>query len=594
MSEQPTKSNTNEINPRTARAIAAILGQTSTDDGLRQLNQSEGRNGSEQASYLAAQSPFLREIYERGGTVTGGVLTVPRENLSLAPEIEITTTQTAVEKLTRITGDAEKAKELAPQFIAHGERIAGSNADGQTRLKVFSWLYRSLEGKQELLENDSALNSEREPKEFAETQFSEKWLQIVELSEALAALEPKARLPENSLDGITETEQKTVSQLDENFTESELYENEIERENAEGSEEIISSVGLNGFERIEISSDLPKIPENLGRSDFEKLLEKVAGIDSQIEYGLPRREILAPFRGYVEMTRLDNELRLVEEEYAKIHFQKTGKETGENYRFVAGREDMRELAEDKLLFAELRDRQVKLNEIIQTNLGENIDIKKAWQSISTNSSLGKGSQSDTSKQQKIELTEDEVELKKFLTEEKNIRREIETLSESINEREINFRAPHELSSDEVSYPRQKELTEQVLSLELPVGSVLKEKYPELTLKQREEKVSERNTFEIQTPAEYLFVRETAAKHFLSVREREIKNEYRKFEGKNIGENTDRKLGRKEFGEHQEKISSLKSIEPVFAYKIEGSSRIIKAEPSERAVAGLNFVNEYIR
>ena len=89
MSEQPTKSNTNAINPRTARAVAAILGQTPTDTVMRELNQSDGRNQSEQASFLAAQSPFLREIYERGGTVVGDVLTVPKEDLSLAPEIKI-------------------------------------------------------------------------------------------------------------------------------------------------------------------------------------------------------------------------------------------------------------------------------------------------------------------------------------------------------------------------------------------------------------------------------------------------------------------------------------------------------------------------
>lgn len=114
MSEQPTKSNTTAINPRTARAVAAILGQTSTDEAMRRINQSDGRNGSEQASFLAAQSPFLREIYERGGTVTGDVLTVPRENLSLTPEIEIATTQTAVKKLTKLTGDPEKSKRTRP------------------------------------------------------------------------------------------------------------------------------------------------------------------------------------------------------------------------------------------------------------------------------------------------------------------------------------------------------------------------------------------------------------------------------------------------------------------------------------------------
>lgn len=596
MSEQPTKQSTNEINPRTARTVAAILGQTSTDEAMRELNFSDGRNQSEQASFLAAQSPFLREIYERGGTVADGILTLPRENLSVSPQIEIATTHTAVERLSKLTGDAEKAKELAPQLVEMGERIAGSNADGQTRLKVFGWLYSVLEGKQELLTNDSAQNAEREQNKNSETSFSEKWQQIVELSEALAALEPKDKLPENSFDEFRENEQKSryQSESEENLTESELYENTIERENAERAEEIISSAGLIGFERIELGSDLPKIPENMGRSDFEKLLEKVSGIDFQLENGFPTREILAPFQGYVELTRLDNELRLVEEEYAKIHFQEVDKKTAENYRFVAKREEVRELADDKLLLGELQARQTKITETLNTNFSQNESGEKARQSILGNDSLDQDKQSKNSKHKKIELTADELELQKLLIEEKNITREIETLSESINEREIKFHPLQELSNNKLSSQRQEELTEKVLSLELPLSSVLKEKYPELSPQARNEKLLNANTFEIQNPAEYLFVREAATKHFLNLKMREIKNEYRKFEGKNIGELADKTVGRKEFGEHHEKIKDLKSLEPVFTYKIEGSNKIIKAEPSERAVDGFNFVNEYIR
>jgi hypothetical protein len=38
MSEQPSISKQNDLNPRTARAVAAILSQTSTDETLRGLN----------------------------------------------------------------------------------------------------------------------------------------------------------------------------------------------------------------------------------------------------------------------------------------------------------------------------------------------------------------------------------------------------------------------------------------------------------------------------------------------------------------------------------------------------------------------------
>ena len=45
--------------------------------------------------------------------------------------------------------------------------------------------------------------------------------------------------------------------------------------NAERADEFVAGGSLIGFERIEVSSDLPKIPENLSRVDFEKLLERM-------------------------------------------------------------------------------------------------------------------------------------------------------------------------------------------------------------------------------------------------------------------------------------------------------------------------------
>lgn len=585
MSEQSSITKTSEINPRTARAVAAILGQTATDGALLALNQSDGRNQSEQASYLARQSSFLREIYEQGGTVRDGLLTVPKENLSVPTEIQIATIQTAVERLTRITGDSAKAKELAPQLVEMGERIAGSQSDNETRLKVFNWLYNSLGSKQDLLSNDKPQNKENEQPEQSKPQFSEKWQQIVEMSEALHALEPKETLPEKSLDEFSERETKL-----------ELYENNVANENIERAEEIVPGGSLIGFERIQIVSDLPKIPESLSLSDFEKLLEKTGEIDSQLERGVSNREILAPFRGYVEVTKLDNELRLVEEEYVKVQTKQISneRESSQNYRFVATREELRELSEDKKTIEELSIQQTKINEIIKNGFDESVDRQKVERSISKQYfQLSVSKPTDNKSGQKIELTEDESELKKLLIEEKRISGEIETLSESVGEREKNFRPFNDLTAKSITPNRQRELTDKVLAIELPVPSLLKKKYPELTPQARNEKLAEANTFEIDSPAEYIFVRAAANKHFLTLREREVKNEYQKFNSKNVSKIADMKLARHELNAHREHLNNLKSLEPVFAYKIEGSNRIIKAKPSERAVAGYEFATEYI-
>ena len=597
MSEPSAISKKDEISPRTARAVAAILSQTSTDEALNGLNQTDGRNQSEQASFLAAESPFLREIYERGGTVVDGVLTVPRENLTAPAEIEMTTQHAAVERLTHITGDLDKAKELAPQFVEMGASIAGSNADGATRLKVFGWLYRYLEGKQELFEPEK---EEQNVPLRSEAQFSEKWQQIVELSEAMAALEPRDRLPENSLEALGDNVQETESAIerDDDLAAAEIYENADKSEDVTRSDEFVAGGSLVSFERIEVSSDLPKIPENLSRADFEKLLERMSAGDAQLERGVSKREILAPLKRYVELTRSDNELRRVEEEYAKTQAKviDNGHDAPQKYRFIATREELRELDEDRLTLADLRGQKAKIATSSEANFDASVDRAKVERSIDgRNSTLAADNHIDAaSKPQKIELTEDEAELLRVLIKEKSVEREINSLTESIGEREKSFRSVAELSAEQIPETRKRELFEKIASVELPISSVLKEKYPELTLQERNEKSAEANTFEIRTPAEYLFVREAAKNQFEILRGREIKNEYRQFERTNITESATAQSARKTEAEHREKIQTIKEVEPDFAYKVEGSNRIIKAKPSERAVAGYEFANQYIR
>lgn len=599
MSEQSSISKKSEKSARTARTVAAILSQTANDEALRALDQSDGRNQSEQASFIDAQSPFLRDIYERGGSVKDGVLTVPKEILTQSPEIEITTTRQAVERLTRITKNSSLAKELAPQLVEMGERIAGSHADGETRLKVFRWLYRYLEGKQELLEPKSTEKDADDLSIQSEAEFSEKWRQIVELSEAMAALEPKDRMPENSLEALSENieEAENAFERDENSN-AEVYEAEMEIEGAQHAEEFVSGIGLIGFERIEVGTDLPRIPENLSRPDFEKLLEMTPIIDSQLERGVKSHEVLAPFKRYVELTRLDNELRLVEEEFVNVQAKTIDGEKGasHNYRFVAKSEELRELAGDRRTLDALRAQKVKVGENIQTNFGENIDRAKVERSIpGRNITPDQNFQSDAAKPEKIELTEDETELRELLLKEKSVEREIVELSESIGERENNFRAAGELAAEEISSARKNELIEKVVAMELPNSAVLKEKYSELTARQRDEKLNKANTLEIRNAAEYLFVKDAATRQFQALQTREIRKEFQKFEGKNITENAaDGKAARYDLDKHRERIQSLRNLEPVFAYKIEGSNRIIKAKPSERAVAGYKFAADYVR
>lgn len=106
-----------EINPRTQRAITEILSVSETDKLLEKINQTDGRNQSEQASHLGKFSQFVRDVYERGGNVIDGNLIVPKETLTLSPPLLLTTQDYAVKKLGDILKDESRAKEIAPRLL---------------------------------------------------------------------------------------------------------------------------------------------------------------------------------------------------------------------------------------------------------------------------------------------------------------------------------------------------------------------------------------------------------------------------------------------------------------------------------------------
>ena len=98
-------------NPRTQRAINEILSVSKSDMLLARIDQADGRSRYEHASYLNQHSQFARDLYERGATVSGNAVIVPKEKLSIAAGLNIATNQYAVKKLEHIIGDRTKALE---------------------------------------------------------------------------------------------------------------------------------------------------------------------------------------------------------------------------------------------------------------------------------------------------------------------------------------------------------------------------------------------------------------------------------------------------------------------------------------------------
>lgn len=625
-------------NPRTARAAAAILGQTTEDALLARLNQTDGRNQSEQASFLGEHSSFARDIYERGGTLYDGILIVPKENSSLPPQMEIATEHHAVAELKKILGDEAQAKELAPQLVEAAMKIAGKSADGKTRLATFQWIYGVLKNEQNLLGHQtqeeweqsltkSATTSARQSanlpaiiSEAAPESFINRWEQIKELSEQIASLEPNDFDAPVSLEEIEQNKslERDGFDRDENSLVADIIEQAVaENEPEKGAEQQeIAGHGLTAFERVPVENNLPKIPENLYSADFLKLLEKLPEIDRELEQGASEREVLRPFSKYVENTRLDNELRRIEQEYARQQNQRLVEkgEPEKDYRFVATREEVKELAEERKILAALENTQIRFEKSIKLDFSPEVDREKVERSIQNVTA---------SEKEKNELSDEESLLRETIIKERGIGREIRERTESIAVKENLYQSFNHLAGQSIPAVRRQELIDKTIAVELPVVSLMREKHPDLSASERISAARQANTLIVKNPSEYLFVREIAEKQFEQNRSRALKKEYDALEKSAFGEKTndlraelkllrsdsqnqtldverkktleiELRKTRLEATAQQQKINDLKSVQPSFAYQIEGSQKIIKGEPSKRAVAGYEFAKEYVR
>ena len=307
------------VNPRTARAITEILSVTQNDRLLESINQSNGRSRSEQASHLGRSSQFVRDLYERGANLIDGKLIVPTERPTVPQPIQISTQEYAVRKTTEILKQAANAKEIAPLIVEYGNKIAGPAPDGETKIKVFTWMYQALEGKTELLAG------EQEPAlvETKEERFTRSLEEIRILANEMHELAPTDRLETQPLRGIEESGGVIIDE--ESLVLEQIYDEAISRNiddsnYAEPHEEPVAeliegketgiAIGTSGFERIELASRaVPQIPSDMGRFELDELLENtLPELDRQLENGTPVNDILRPFRDRVYQSGKDDAL----------------------------------------------------------------------------------------------------------------------------------------------------------------------------------------------------------------------------------------------------------------------------------------------
>ncbi|HMQ05436.1 MAG TPA: hypothetical protein PKD26_16080 [Pyrinomonadaceae bacterium] len=279
-------------NPRTARAINEILSVGRSELVLAKLEDTEGRNRSEHASHLNGHSQWVRDLYERGATVRNGVLISPKENPSSSLPLAVTTNAYAVNKLSKLVSES-RAKELAPQIVEYGQKIAGATADRDTKIKVFNWLYEALEGRSGLLNTDERV-SEAAPKE---ERFERTLNEIASLAEEMSKLEPSDRsVP---VEQLIEFEGNEKEQTVDDPSHEKAYEDEISPEEHVTlieSDHIIG--GTQEFERVQLEdTTLSQFANEMSKKELDRWIDvRLPVLDELLESGTPVDEILKPFQ----------------------------------------------------------------------------------------------------------------------------------------------------------------------------------------------------------------------------------------------------------------------------------------------------------
>lgn len=286
---------TSRTNPRTERAINEILSVGRSEMLLAKLEDTEGRNRSEHASHLNGHSQLLRDLYERGAVVKDGVLISPKDNASAAPPLVIATNEYAVRKLSVIL-DETRAKELAPRIVEYGTRIAGSSADRDTKIKVFSWIYGALAGRNDFLPSDERTLENESKEEKVERTLKE----IAGLAEEMSKLEPSDKLvlvDEHERSGAEHTDRGDGDLSLEN-----VYEEAIAREaeplTLDAGENVISQ---QEFERIELEdTTLSRLASDMPREELDRWIDiRLPALDEALESGTPVNSILKVFENNI-------------------------------------------------------------------------------------------------------------------------------------------------------------------------------------------------------------------------------------------------------------------------------------------------------
>lgn len=282
----------------------------SRDDYHSLYNPADGRTRAEHAGYLNGLDQEARDAFERGATLYGDVLVIPKEFDSLPREANITTRQHAAKVIGEFIKDEALAQEKADELVTIADQICGrwmnSLPSGtKARITIFQNIYEQfthdsaggpipVEERAEAL--DRALESSRV------------------LAAEMMALEPRQEDEEHILDETLIDHELAQSDAehfrDENELYAHLYEEAVEmgqlsaesHDHVEVEDRTGPAMPETSYERISLSDLPPAIPEGISLDEQDRLLsETIPSVDKDLEQGMSRDEIM---RGiYAEYAR---------------------------------------------------------------------------------------------------------------------------------------------------------------------------------------------------------------------------------------------------------------------------------------------------
>lgn len=307
------------------RAHIDVESHRSELDDLRALYEPpDGRTRAEHASFLNGVSQEARDAYERGATLYGDVLVIPRESAGKATgadQVRAGSFAHAVREFTPLVGE-EHAKEVATEFVELGRAIAGRTADGDTRLVVFQTFYNEIAfdtatGKLRSREGQAA---QLEPvlermRALADAMRAEEWkrdrAEFVEFGEWEQGVESRQRDAEHEAQGRLTYRIESIPGLESEHDEID----ELARDRTEDEREAFGGrVTSVEYERVRLDRMPPPLPTGLGEEDERRLRYKIIpSIDRRLEGGARPRDITSWLYG----EQHSDEARARDEEVAR-------------------------------------------------------------------------------------------------------------------------------------------------------------------------------------------------------------------------------------------------------------------------------------